>query len=59
MPVLRLMVPAIFHALCSIAGFAAYFYIQASMVMMLSGSLPVITAYLSMIFFSRIITKNQ
>jgi len=27
--------------------------------MMLSGSLPVITAILSKIFFSRIITKNQ
>ncbi|KRX08157.1 hypothetical protein PPERSA_01702 [Pseudocohnilembus persalinus] len=56
---LKLLIPATLHGLCSICGFAAYFHMKASISMMLSGTLPVITAVLSFIFFQKKILKHQ
>ena len=40
-------------------GFAAYFYVQASIVMMLGSGLPIITSILSYFVFRRSLSKHE
>ncbi len=45
-PIKMLSIPAIFHCLCMIFGYIAYYNIQASVSMMLGSTLTVMTAFL-------------
>lgn len=59
MPIIILIIPAFFNFLCMVSGLAAYFYINASITMMLKSGLPVVTSILSYIFFKRISKKHE
>ncbi|KRX06121.1 hypothetical protein PPERSA_00001 [Pseudocohnilembus persalinus] len=58
-PWVYLFLPSFFHGVCSITGYAAYFHMKASISMMLSGTLPVITAILTFLIFRKKILKHQ
>jgi drug/metabolite transporter (DMT)-like permease len=52
-----LAIPAFFHALCSFSGYASYYYMQASISMMMGGSLSIITAFFSYLVFGSVLSR--
>ncbi len=58
MMILRLMLPAFFHLLTQMCGFAAYKNINASLAMMIGSVLPLATALLSRLFLGTKITSR-